>query len=367
MSEVLFFNYRESTRSVYAGIENILEKLPLMKVVDKGDLVAVKVHMGELGNVTHIRPGIVKKIVELVKTVGGMPFVTDTTTLYPAARGTAMKYLQTATTNGFTGESMGAPIIIADGLLGYDGIKRSVSKRVDGCNLNEVEVAQSIAESDTMVVVSHAKGHIMTGLGGAIKNVGMGCLTKRGKAAVHRANLAEIDLENCRGCGKCVESCVHGAMWIEGGKVHRNMEKCMSCNACYFACPNNAMKIPDDASERLQIYLAHAAMTVLKKFDGKVCFVNVIQDVTPLCDCAAQAGNPIVADVGILASMDPVAIDKASLDLIDRAELVSGVLTEDGPDRLGRISRFKNVNSTIQMRTAQKLGMGELNYQIIEI
>lgn len=364
MSEVLFFNYRGGTKNVYEGIEGLLEKLPLTKIVSKGDLVAIKVHMGELGNVTHIRPGIVKKIVELVKAVGGMPFVTDTTTLYPDARWTAVKYLQTAATNGFTSESMGAPVIIADGLLGYDGIKRPVRKRVDGCDLDEVEVAQSIAESDAMVVVSHAKGHIFTGFGGAIKNIGMGCLTKRGKAAMHRVNLPEINVEKCSGCGKCVENCVYEAMRIEGGKAHRDIEKCMSCGACSWDCPSEAMKIPDDANERLQIYLAHGTAAVLEKFDGKVCFINVIQDVTPLCDCASQAGNPVVADVGILASMDPVSIDKASLDLIDRAELVPGALAEDGPDRLGRINR---VDSTIQMHVAKKLGMGELKYQIIEI
>jgi len=215
-----------------------------------------------------------------------------------------------------------------------------------------------------MVVVSHAKGHIIAGFGGAIKNVGMGCLTKRGKAAIHRADLAEINAENCSGCGKCVESCVYGAMRIEDGRAHRDIEKCMNCNSCYFNCPNKAMKIPDDASERLQVYLAHGTAAGLEKFDGKVCFINVIQDVTPLCDCVAQAGNPIVADVGILASMDPVAIDKASLDLIDKAELVPGALAEDGPDRLGRIN---HTDSTIQMRAAKKLGMGELEYQIIEI
>ncbi len=364
MSEVLFFNYRGGKKTVYEGIKALLQKLPLTKVVSKEDLVAIKVHMGELGNVTHIRPGIVKEIVEFVKAAGGQPFVTDTTTLYPHARWTAMKYLQTAAANGFTGESMGAPIIIADGLLGYAGTKRPVTRRVEGCDLDEVEVAQSITETDAMVVVSHAKGHMGSGFGGAIKNVGMGCLTKRGKAAIHRADLAEINAENCSGCGKCVESCVYGAMRIEDGKAHRDIEKCMNCNSCYFNCPNKAMKIPDGASERLQVYLAHGAAAGLERFDGKVCFINVVQDVTPLCDCAAQAGNPIVADVGILASMDPVAIDKTSLDLIDKAELVPGALAEDGPDRLGRIN---HTDSTIQMRVAKKLGMGELEYRIIEI
>jgi hypothetical protein len=363
VSEVLFFKYRRGAKTVYEGIDALLQKLPLREVVNKGDLVTIKAHMGELGNVTHVRPGIVREVVGAVKTAGGRPFVTDTTTLYPEARWTAMESLQTAAANGFTGESMGAPVIIADGLLGYDCTRRPVSKRVDGCDFDEVEVAQSIAESDAMVVVSHAKGHESAGLGGAIKNLGMGCLAKRGKAAVHRANLAEIDLEKCVGCGKCVESCPYGAMRIEGGKARRDIEKCMSCNSCYGDCPNKAMKIPDDANERLQVYLAHAAAAVLEKFDGKACFVNVIQNVTPLCDCYAQPGNPVVADVGILASLDPVAIDKASLDLIDRAELVPGALAEDGPDRLGRINR---VDSTIQMCAAEKLGVGKLKYQIIE-
>ncbi len=364
MSEVLFFNYWESTKTVYEGIKALLQKLPLTKVVGKDDLVAIKVHMGELGNVTHIKPEIVREIVEFVKAIGGRPFVTDTTTLYPKARWTAMEYLQTAAANGFTGKSMGAPIIIADGPLGYDGTKRPVSRRVEGCDLGEVEVAQSIAEADAMVVVSHAKGHITASFGGAIKNVGMGCLTKRGKSALHRADLAEINAEECSGCGKCVETCAYGAMQIKDEKAHRDVEKCMNCNFCYFTCPNKAMKLPDDANKRLQIYLAHGTAASLEKFDDKVCFVNVIQDVTPLCDCDTHAGNPIVADVGILASMDPVAIDKASLDLIDKAELVPGALAEDGPDRLGRINHG---DSTIQMRVAKKLGTGELKYQIIEI
>ncbi len=364
VSEVLFFNYRRGAKTVYEGIDALLQKLPLSEVVNKGDLVAIKAHMGELGNVTHVRPGIVREVVGAVKTAGGRPFVTDTTTLYPEARWTAMEYLQTAAANGFTGESMGAPIIIADGLLGYDGTQRSVSKRVDGCDLNEVEVAQAIVESDAMVAVSHAKGHDLTGFGGAIKNLGMGCLTKRGKATIHGVSVGEIDLGKCTGCGKCVESCVYGAMRLEEGKACRDVEKCVGCNWCLFACPNEAIKLPDGAKERFQLYLAHGAMTVLEKFGGRVCFINVVQDVTPLCDCATHAGNPVVADVGILASLDPVAIDKASLDLIDRAELVPGVLAEEGPDRLGRINR---VDSTIQMCAAEKLGVGKLKYQIIEI
>ncbi len=364
MSEVFFFNYRGAAKSVHEGIEALFGKLPLTGFLRKDDLVAVKAHMGELGNVTYVRPGIVKKIVELVKTAGGRPFVTDTTTLYPQSRWTAVGYLQTAATNGFTGESMGAPVIIADGLLGYDITKKPVSRKVDGCNFDDVEVAQSIAESDAMVVVSHTKGHELSGFGGAIKNVGMGCVAKHGKAAVHRANLAEIDLEKCNGCGKCVESCAYGAMRVEGGKARRDMEKCMSCNSCYGDCPNKAMEIPDGANERMQIYLAHAAAAVLEKFNGKVCFINVIQDVTPLCDCYAQPGNPVVADVGILASLDPVAIDKASLDLIDKAKAVPGALADDGPDRLGRINR---VDSMIQLRVAEKLGMGEIKYKMIEI
>jgi uncharacterized Fe-S center protein len=362
MAEVYFFDYSRG-ENVLSGMDQLWKQSGIQDLIPKGGSVAVKLHMGELGNITYIRPVFVRKVVELVKEAGGRPFVTDTTALYPGARDTRSKYLSTAAFNGFVEGSVGAPIVIADG-DGYDGVAVKLKKTVEGCSLETVKVASGICRADFLLVLSHVKGHMMTGIGGAIKNLGMGCVTKESKREQHKMNSPILDESKCDGCEACVEACPTNAIALREGRPVRDLDRCIHCSACLFECPSGALFWEGDNKRRLQVYLAHASSGVMSRFSGRAGFINLIQDVTPYCDCAAPAGDRIVPDIGILASLDPVAVDKASLDLIDQAPIVFSQTPPDPPDRMGRLNQTESV---VQFAVAQKLDMGSLDYRLIRL
>lgn len=361
MSDVYFLDYAKGT-SILEGMGDLFTKSSLDNVISPEKSVAVKLHMGELGNVTYIRPLFVRRVADLVKKVGGKPFVTDTTTLYPGGRLTSERYLATAAINGFTEASMGAPVVIAD--EGDKGMATTIESPVEGCELREVEIAARIYDADSLLVLSHAKGHALTGFGGALKNLAMGCVTKEGKGAQHAANTPIFDESKCDACGECIDICPRNALSLLEGRIVHDLKLCKSCASCLENCPMEAFHFPPRASERFQVNIAHAAYAVLKNFKGKVGFINFVQDVTPLCDCAAPAGKPVVQDMGILASLDPVAIDKASIDLIDRAPVVVSPAPARPPDLLGKIN---HTDSLIQLRTAERLGLGSLEYNLVTL
>jgi uncharacterized Fe-S center protein len=360
MSEVLFFSY-DKGRAFLRGLKLLFPKVA--SIVSEGDSVAVKLHMGEYGGSAYLRPPIVRRVCDLIKEAGGKPFVTDTTALYPVGRFTARQYLATAAYNGFTKESMGAPVVIADGKRGYDGEWVDIPRQVSDCPLDKIKIAREIFDADSMVVLSHLKGHELSGFGGSIKNVAMGCVTKESKAAQHRVNRGVIDLSKCTGCGQCVEACAFKALSLLNEKMVRDEEECMNCNNCLYICPEKVFSLPPGAKEMFQVYLAHAAAGVLSRFHSKVAFINFVQDVTPLCDCATPSGLPVVPDIGILASTDVVAIDKACLDLIAQSKPLGKFANISSPDILGKIN---GTDSLVQIRTAQELDLGNMAYQLKE-
>jgi len=357
-SEVFFSPY-DRDKAFLRGLRTLFSKVA--NVVSAGDSVAVKVHMGEYGGSAYLRPPIVRRVCDLIKEAGGQPFVTDTTTLYPMGRFTASQYLATAARNGFTEESVGAPVVIADGEQGYDGEWVDIPRQGSACSLDKIKIAKKIFDADSMIVLSHVKGHALSGFGGSIKNVAMGCVIKKSKAAQHRANRALIDISKCTGCGQCVEACSFKALSLVEEKMVRDDEKCMDCSHCLYLCPEGVYSTPPQAQERFQVSLAHAAVGVLSRFHSKVAFINFVQDVTPLCDCATPSGLPVVPDIGILASTDVVAVDKASLDLIAQSKPLGKFANVSSPDILGKIN---DTDSLVQIRTAQELGLGSMEYQL---
>jgi uncharacterized Fe-S center protein len=357
-SEVFFFPY-DRGRAFLRGLRTLFSRVG--DVVSAGDSVAVKVHMGEYGGSGYLRPPIVRRACDLIKEAGGKPFVTDTTTLYPLGRFTASKYLATAARNGFTEESVGAPVVIADGEQGYEGEFVDIPRQVSGCSLDRIKIARKIFDADSMVVLSHVKGHEQAGFGGSIKNVAMGCVTKESKAAQHRANRAIMDFSKCNGCGQCIEACPFGALSLVEEKVVRDDEKCMDCSHCFYLCPEGVYSLPPRAKERFQISLAHAAAAVLTRFQSNVAFINFVQDVTQSCDCVAPSGFPVVPDIGILASTDVVAIDKASLDLVAQSKPLGKFANISSPDILGKIN---GTDSLLQIRIAHELGLGNIEYRL---
>ena len=361
MSDVYFFDYSRGV-SVLQGLKSLFHEANLAEVIPVDGSVAVKLHMGELGNITYLRPILVRRVVDLIRRAGGKPFVTDTTALYPGGRNTPEKYLATAATNGFVKQSVNAPITIAD-----EGDAQGVPIAVDGvegCELTEVRVASRIYHADSLMVITHFKGHDQTGFGGALKNMGMGCVVKETKKAQHRVNIPLLDESLCDGCGICVEGCPTEALWLEDNKPRRDLDKCGGCSTCLFNCPCHAFYFGERMQEQLQVNIANAAWAVLQKFRGRAGFINFVQDVTPHCDCAAPSGMPLVQDVGVLASLDPVAIEKASLDLVDKAALMGSTVMAAQHDRLGKLH---GTDSLIQLKTARKLGLGSLEYRLIPV
>jgi hypothetical protein len=290
----------------------LYEESGLFDVVQPGDKVAVKLHVGELGNPNYIRPFFLKQIVDEVKARGGKPFLTDTCTYYPLKRNNAIDHMETAVANGFGF----APFIVADGLMSENGIM------VDSPDplLSEVEVAGAIHQADAMIVVSHFKGHGLTGFGGAIKNLGMGGVTQKSKLDQHRLLDLVIDEQACQACGTCVDACWFGLPRIENDCVVIDSPLCMRCPICSSTCPEGAITLEN--REKLPQGLAVAAKAVLDTFDaGKVACINFATDISTECDCAPIPGQMMGQDVGIFASSSALSVDAAGLASIDYQKL----------------------------------------------
>ncbi|MHC1635116.1 MAG: DUF362 domain-containing protein [Candidatus Methanospirareceae archaeon] len=329
------------------GIERVFKALNTNL---KGDIVAIKMHMGEYDNHTHVKPLYVKKIVELVKEAGGEPFVTDTTTIYGPHRDTGLGYHKVASAHGFSPDFLGCPVIIADGLRGEDGVVIAKGEDMD-TEIEGIEVARSIYESDALIAISHATGHGGAGFGGAIKNVGMGCVTKKGKELQHAVSKPLFDKEKCVECKRCVERCLYGAI-REDFEIEE--EKCTGCGLCIAVCKEGARYISREQKERLQRRIAEAACLVLSKFKKeKTFFLNFLTDITAFCDCA-KSSDFICPNIGVLASADIVAIDKCSVDMI-KGE-VGDVFIKN-----------YDVDPVVQIERAHELKMGNKEYEIEKI
>jgi uncharacterized Fe-S center protein len=315
--------------------------------VKKGDIVAIKIHPGEYGNTTHVRPVVVRTVVDLVIEAGGIPFVTDTTTLYRGMKLNAADLIKGAAMNGFTHASMNAPFIVADGLRGGDGKKI----QIDGDALDSITIAGAIAEADSMIVISHGKGHPASGFGGALKNLGMGCLDRAGKIRVHEVGKPSIDPEKCIQCGDCVEVCPWGA--ITPPEIDRS--KCCGELSCAEACQQEAIIPPPDASEKMQKRLGEAAFGPIKALKGRIGYINWVYDITPGCDCFNFSGERFVEDIGILAGKDPVALDSATIDLINQR------MEKDGQS----INTVWGVDPRVHIEAAERIGCGSRIYELV--
>ncbi len=364
-SPVYYLPFNWQYTNVIDQVKRLLKAAGAEKVIENGDLVAIKVHMGERGNFRHPRPQIVRAVVDFVRELGGKPFVTDTTTLYSGYRRDAVEYLETAMINGFSPATVNAPIVIADGLKGHD--YRVVRT---GGELGEVEVASAIAEADAMIVVSHVKFHISFGFGGALKNLAMGCVARKAKFKMHAVTKPTVVPEKCTGCGFCAKHCPYGAISIVNGKAKIDYNICKGCGDCMAHCRFNAITITWDRTERILRLAAEAAYAVMKTFkEGKVFFLNLVMEVTRFCDCGTLLETQIVPDLGILASFDPVAIDKASIDLINS---VPGLRYENGTfipiePGMDKIRIFWERNWWVLLEEAEKWGLGKRDYELIRI
>ena len=325
----------------------------LNRVVEKRDFVAIKFHVGEKNNTTHVKPELIRKVVDLAKAAGGQPFLTETSTLYKGERENAVKHLLHAHRHGFGIEQTDAPFIMADGLTG----NAEFEIQIDGELHKSVKVAREIASADSLIVVSHATGHVVTGLGACIKNIGMGLASRMGKMREHSAMLPEVIRDKCRFCQKCIQWCPQAAIIEKEGKAFIQSGKCIGCGECLAVCRFDAVKYDWNAESGFtQKSMAEHAYGIVKEKAGKSLFINVLVDMTNDCDCFSVKQEKCIPDIGILASFDPVAIDKATLDLTAQRH----------GKTLAEMAHARN-DAMIQIGHAAKVGMGSLEYELINV
>lgn len=366
-SDVWFVDFRSRSFKENANnkIKRLFDKAGLAEVLKKGDLTAVKLHFGERGNHTHIQPSFVRAVVDKIKDAGAKPFLTDTGTLYTGSRKNAVDHIITATEHGFAFSVVGAPVIIADGLKG----ESMVDVQIPGRRFSAVKIARDIVSANSMIVLSHVKGHELAGFGGAIKNLAMGCAPAAGKKEQHSARFY-VNQDNCVGCGSCEEVCPAGAAVVTDGKSEIDKCRCIGCGECVTVCPEKCIDLDwaTDIPEFMERMTEYALGAITGK-RGRVGFINFVMNVTPDCDCIPWSDTPIVSDVGILASHDPVALDKASVDLINQKAGIAGSHLhknlEPGADKFAGLWSY--TKGDIQLNYGAEIGLGCTEYNLITI
>ena len=365
ISKVFFADMRANQKeNLFSKIGKLLHSCSIDERIAQNDLVAVKIHFGERGNHAFIRPIFARRVVEEIKSCGGRPFLTDSSTLYPGERREAISALTCAIENGFAYAVIGAPLIMSDGLRGHT----SADVEIDGRVLQTVSIGAEIVEADALVVLSHFKCHELTGFGGALKNTGMGCASREGKLVQHSTVAPRVALRYCDACAQCLKACIHGAIAIIGENARIDPDKCAGCGRCITTCPKKAINIQwNEASRMVMEKMCEHALGAVKGKEGKTLFLNFITQVSPDCDCNGHADAPIVNDIGICASTDPVALDQASADLVNAASgnpdsaLKSGL--EPGGDKFR--GAHPGIDWEIQLEYAEKLGLGSREYQLL--
>jgi len=355
--------------------ENLLSKLGRLMTMagldnswklSKRSLVAVKLHFGERGNTAFIRPLFIRQIVDHIKGIGGTPFLTDTNTLYAGTRSDSISHLKTAMENGFVYSVVHAPVIIADGLRGASFSEVSIDKEI----IKTAYIAKDIFESDALVSVAHFKGHELSGFGGTIKNLGMGCASRKGKMEQHADLAPKIKRKRCKGCGDCVDHCAQHAIFIEDNKAVIDPKKCIGCGECILICPNSAIDVHWSAdTDRFQKKMAEYAFAVLKGKEGRTFFINFLTNISPACDCYGHNDAPIVPDIGIMASLDPVALDQASVDMVNCKDVTEGSCASVGtmPSADKFRSLYPKIDWNVQLAHAEEIGLGSRKYEIVSI
>jgi len=352
---------RSQENSKIAKVARLCDALGLKKIIRKNELTAIKLHFGESGNDTHLNPSLVRQVVDKVAEAGGKPFLTDTSTLYSGSRKNAVDHINTAIEHGFAPSVVRAPVIIADGLYG----ENDVPVRIKGKHFKEVHIATEIRRAPAMVVLSHFKGHEMAGFGGAIKNLAMGGASVRGKRDQHNTHV-QVNADICVGCGKCVKVCPQKALRLADKKSVVDQSRCIGCFECITVCAPKAISI-DWATEigPFMERMTEYAWGVVKGREKRLCYINFLMNVTPDCDCVAWSDAPLVPDLGILASTDPVALDQACFDLVNQAPALNLKDTDTATDKF--TARWPHTLGSIQLAYGEKLGMGSRQYRLEKV
>lgn len=356
MSEVYFIKVTvsEGGKAISQKAQKLFKAGNFSKCFEKNDFTAVKVHVGEEGNNTHITAPCLKGLIDELHSLETVPFLSDSSTLYVGHRSNAVNHSVVADNHGFNPEVLGAPFIVADGLFGTS----ETVIEIDGIQNKEVYIGNEFANCQSILSIAHFTGHLAACFGATLKTLGMGCASKKGKLKQHAA-LTLVIGDKCRLCAECLKHCPGDAITLEKIKAHIDQDKCIGCAECMAFCRFNAVELNWGRETRaLQENVAEYALGVLKNKKTKAVFFNFVMSVTKDCDCFGTPNmQKIVDDIGILASTDPVAIDQASLDLVE----------EKTGRNLQELVDNKELDPTFQISHAEKIGLGSREYKLVEI
>lgn len=354
MSKVFFIpvNEGEDPSSISKKLKLLIDKSGMVDQFSKKEYVALKTHFGEEGNKTFIHPILVKTVIDKLKQKSIYPFLTETSTLYRGQRSNAVDHIALAYRHGFGFDKMGVPIIMADGLFGDS----EISIPINGKHYKEVNIAAEIGKVHGLVVLSHFKGHIVTGFGGALKNIGMGLSSRRGKLVQHSVMSPEIIRSKCTGCGICIKWCPQNTITMEDGRAYIHKENCIGCGECLAVCQFAAVKFDwGRESSDLQEMIAEHAAGVINAVNGRIFYINFIINVTRDCDCLGKS-EIVAKDVGLVAGDNIVAVEKASYDLFERYH-----------KKPIQEFTYPRIDPLVQIRHAVTIGLGSMEYDLVEI
>ena len=370
-SKVYFTDFRTRVGvSLTEKLQRLIKKAGITDIDMDGKFVAIKMHFGELGNLSYLRPNYAKAVADVVKECGGKPFLTDCNTLYPGSRKNALEHLDCANINGFNTITTGCQIIIGDGLRGTDDITVPVR---NGEYCKEAYIGRAVMYADIFISLTHFKGHESTGFGGTIKNIGMGCGSRAGKMHQHNSGKPIVHDDLCRGCRRCAKECGSDAITYENGKAVINQDICKGCGRCIGACAFDAIENQNwNANEILGRKMAEYSQAVC---DGRPTFhISLVRDISPNCDCHGENDAPILPDVGIFASFDPVALDQACVDACLHATPMPNSQLSDNladPHWHHHHDNFLDSNPNVRWKEtlehAEKIGLGTREYELIQM
>ena len=368
MSDVFFTDFRTHIgTSLPEKLKKLCRAAGIGTIDMEGRFVAIKMHFGELGNIAYLRPQYAKAVADLVKEQKGLPFLTDCNTLYPGSRRNALEHMDCANINGFNTITTGCQVIIGDGLKGTDDVLVPVR---NGEYCKEAYIGRAVMDADVFISLTHFKGHESTGFGGTLKNIGMGCGSRAGKMQQHNSGKPHVNEDLCRGCRRCAKECGSNAISYESGKAWINPDICKGCGRCIGACSFDAISNDNgNANEILGCKIAEYSQAVC---DGRPCFhISLITDVSPNCDCHGENDAPILPNIGMLASFDPVALDQACVDLCLKAQPIRNSQLGDhlaDPHFHDYGDHFMNSNPNVRWREtlehAEKIGLGSRAYTL---
>jgi len=366
-NKVLFADMRTSTKeNLFDKLNLLLEGVEIKSRIKENSLTAIKLHFGERGNNAFIPPIFIRKIVDKVKQYRGKPFITDTNTLYRGDRSEAVSHLILASHHGYVYSVVDAPLVISDGIRGNTSIKVRIDKPI----FKEVSVGAELFHADNIISAAHFKGHELTGFGGTLKNLGMGGASRQGKLAQHSNVSPKVDRKLCNGCGDCIDICPQKAISFIEKKSKIDKEKCIGCAECITFCPQGAIQIQwNETSIIFQKKMVEYAFGLLKGKGDRVIFLNFLINISPACDCYGHSDAPIVPNIGILASTDPVAIEQASVDLVNQETGISNTALKSnfkgGEDKFRGL--YPEINWEVQLDYAEEIGLGFREHKFIRL